>query len=113
MRWREQLKSKTCFLKKVICFKYEEFQKNVNTRRRQQRASETDEKKQRLKKRYEKDRERRAQRLLQKKTSQDEDGEVKIGCSEVNQKSCKIEWKNNYSYLSIKSFTCPKCTILV
>ena len=23
MRWREQLKSETCFLKKVICFKYE------------------------------------------------------------------------------------------
>ena len=76
MRWHVQLKSETCFLKKVICFK---FGKNVskmryNTRQRQQRASETEDEKKT--KRNEKDRERRAQRLLQKKTMHDEDGEV-------------------------------------
>ena len=57
----------------------EQFQQkrlNYNTRRRQQRASETEEGwKERLKKRDEKDRERRVQHL-QKKRSQDEDSEV-------------------------------------
>ena len=60
MRWREQLKNETCILKKVFCFKYgrifSKMRLNYNTRRRQQRASETeDDKKERLKKRNEKD----------------------------------------------------------
>ena len=51
----------------------EEFSAKYNTRQRQQRASEDEEKKG---KDNEKDRERRAQQLLQMKTSQDKDGEV-------------------------------------
>ena len=60
MRWHEQLKSKTCFLKKVICSNMEDqFQQKrlkYNTRRKQQRALETEEeRKERLKKRNDKD----------------------------------------------------------
>ena len=44
MRWREQLKSETCFLKKVIHFEYgrifRKMQLNYNTRQRQQRTSD-------------------------------------------------------------------------
>ena len=54
MCWREQLKSETCLLKKVICFKYgrifSKMRLNYNIRQRQLRASETEDKKQKIEK---------------------------------------------------------------
>ena len=62
MRWREQLYSETCTLKKVAVSDFEEWfqQKRLNciTRRRQLRASETEEgREEKLKKMWDEDRE--------------------------------------------------------
>ena len=63
----------------------------------------------RLKERNEKDQERRAQRLLQKKTLQDEDGEVQdLAVLKRSKRATDSNGKKlYYSYLSFKSFAHP------
>ena len=81
MSWREQLKSETCFLKKVE----ENFQQkhlNYITRRRQQRASETEE--ERKEKRKE-PREKSTTTSAKEKVAGRRRRGPRFGCSEANQ----------------------------
>ena len=67
-------KSETCFLKEVVSFKYRRI---VSARAiKLQYQTKTAESFRKTEERNKKDQERRVQRLLQKKRSRDEDGEV-------------------------------------